>query len=178
MSLVINGHLSPKIIPTRGVKQGDPHSSLLFLMTIEPLGNLLRSHEEHGININERNVATSLFFADDSTLLSGTRYGAVEQLQLVQTDCQGSGAKLNLAKSTQLLLNRHQEHSEFMDIQVLKKMDSVKYLGIPFSQSSVDDLMMGFLEKRYYDGFRSWFRRARNVNWRLLVAQTMVLSRL
>ncbi|KAG3006508.1 hypothetical protein PC121_g25434, partial [Phytophthora cactorum] len=53
-----------------------------------------------------------------------------------------------------------------------------KYLGIPFSQSSVDDNIVEFLEQRFYDGFKAWYRRARTLRGRLLVAQTMVLSRL
>ena len=93
---MINGNITPSITPQRGVKQGDPLSALLFLMTIEPLGNFLRQHEEHGIWINGTTVATGLLFADDSTLLSETPNGVLTQLELVQVYCDGSGAKLNL----------------------------------------------------------------------------------
>nr|CCA15766.1 AlNc14C15G1672 [Albugo laibachii Nc14] len=75
-------------------------------MTIQPLGNLLSQHEEHGIWINRTTIATGLFFADDSTLLSETIHGVLKQLELVQVYCDGSGAKLNLNKSTLLSLNR------------------------------------------------------------------------
>ena len=60
-SLLSNGRLSPKIAPSRDVKQGDPLSPLLFLMTIEPLGNLLRRNEGPGICITPTDTATSLF---------------------------------------------------------------------------------------------------------------------
>nr|CCA26765.1 AlNc14C411G11458 [Albugo laibachii Nc14] len=75
-------------------------------ISIEPLGNLLRQHEEHGIWINGTTVATGLFFAADSTLLSETANGVLTQLDLVQVYCDGSGAKLNLNKSSLLSLNR------------------------------------------------------------------------
>ncbi|KAF1330506.1 putative Pollike protein, partial [Globisporangium splendens] len=92
--LLINGHIQPAICPTRGVKQGDPLSALLFLMVIEPLGNLLRQHEEHGICLTEDHTVPGLFFADDSTLLSGSVQGIQAQLDFVQEYCDGSGAKL------------------------------------------------------------------------------------
>ena len=111
VSLLLNGTLSPKITPSRGGKQGDPLSALLFLMTIEPLGNLLRRHEGPGICITPMDTSTSLFFADDSTLLSSSLGGVEAQLDVVQHYCDGSGAKLNLSKSTLLPLNRHQSVS-------------------------------------------------------------------
>nr|CCA27975.1 pollike protein putative [Albugo laibachii Nc14] len=88
----------------RGVKQGDPLSALLFLMTIEALGNLLRQHEEDGIWINRTTVATGLFIADDSTLLSETTHGVLKQLELVQVYCDGSGAQTQLEQIILALL--------------------------------------------------------------------------
>ena len=178
VSLLLNGSLSPEISPSRGVKQGDPLSAFLFILAIEPLGNLLRQREEYGVSINDNVVLTNLLFADDTTLLSNSLSGVMEQLELVQIYCDGSGAKLNLSKSTMLVLNRTQNRPIFPHVKILSKTESVKYLGIPFSQSSVQELIMEILEKRFYDGFRMWFRRARTVRGRLLMAQTMILSRL
>uniref|UniRef100_A0AAV1V4S1 Reverse transcriptase domain-containing protein n=1 Tax=Peronospora matthiolae TaxID=2874970 RepID=A0AAV1V4S1_9STRA len=42
--LMINQNIQPALFPTRSVKQRDPLSSLLFILTIEPLSNLLRKH--------------------------------------------------------------------------------------------------------------------------------------
>ena len=147
-------------------------------MTIEPLGYLLRRNEGPGICITPTTTATSLFFADDSTLLSSSLSGVEAQLEIVQKYCDGSGAKLNLSKSTLLPLNRHHVGQPFANVKVLSPSASVRYLGVLFSQSPVGDLMIEFLEDRFYGGFRQWFRRARTVRGRLLVAQTMVLSRL
>nr|CCA25918.1 AlNc14C332G10704 [Albugo laibachii Nc14] len=61
-------------------------------------------------------------------------------------------------------------------MKALSPTDSVKYLGISFSQSPVGDLMIEFLEDLCYGGFRQCFRRARTIRGRLLVAQPMVLS--
>ncbi|KAF1331473.1 putative Pollike protein, partial [Globisporangium splendens] len=175
--LLINGDIQPALHPTRGVKQGDPLSALLFILTIEPLGNMLRSHEEYGVCLNDDHTATSIFFADDSTLLGSSIVNLQAQLGLVEEYCQGSGAKLNLSKSVLLALNRSHDCPSMPGVQVLGRSESVKYLGIPFSQSTVDDRILESLDQRFYDGFKSWYRRARTLRGRLLVAQTMVLSR-
>ncbi|KAF1331450.1 putative Pollike protein, partial [Globisporangium splendens] len=176
--LVINQNIQPVLFPTRGVKQGDPLSALLFLLTIEPLGNLLRSHEEFGVCLTEDHTSTSVFFADDTTLLGGSIASVQAQLELVEEYCNGSGAKLNLGKSNLMALNRNEICPQLPGVHVLGRAESLKFLGIPFSQSPVNDDIVNFLEQRFYDGFKMWYRRARTLRGRLLVAQTMVLSRL
>ena len=140
--LMINGNITPSITPQRGVKQGDPLSALLFLMTIESLGNLLRQHEEHGIWINDTTVATGLFFADDSTLLSETTNGFLTQIELVQVYCDGSGAKLNLSKSSILSLNRTLPCLRIPNLTIFGPDDSVKYLCITFGQTPIASMVI------------------------------------
>ncbi|KAF1327938.1 putative Pollike protein, partial [Globisporangium splendens] len=176
--LLINQNIQPALHPARGVKQGDPLSALLFLLAIEPLGNLLRSHKEYGVCLDVDHTATSMFFADDTTLLGGSIPSVQAQLELVDVYCKGSGAKLNLSKSMLMALNRNQDCPRLPDVQVLGRAESVKFLGIPFSQSPANDAIVSFLDDRFYDGFKAWYRRARTLRGRLLVAQTMVLSRL
>ena len=147
--LMINGNIKLSITPQREVKQGDPLSALLFLMTIEPLGNLLRQHEEHGIGINGTTAATGLFFADESTLLSETPNGVLAQLELLQVYCDGSGAKFNLSKSSLLSLNRTKPCPIIPDLTVLGPEDSVKYLGIPFGQEPTRSMVISTLDKRF-----------------------------
>ena len=100
------------------------------------------------------------------------------QLNLVQVYYAGSGARLNLSKSTVMALNRSTSCPRIPHMQTLARDASVKYLGLPFGQTPNEEATIRFLEDRLFDGFRLWYRRARTLRGRLLVALTMVLSRL
>ncbi|OQR82339.1 hypothetical protein ACHHYP_20797 [Achlya hypogyna] len=71
--LFLNGHRAPPLRPNRGVKQGCPLSALLFVLTIEPLGQLLRSQPGFGIALPTGGWSCGALFADDVTLFSGSR---------------------------------------------------------------------------------------------------------
>jgi len=196
--ILINNRMTSIVRPTRGVKQGDPLSALLFVMTLEPLGQLLRQAPSHGIQVTASHVGTHLFFADDCTLLGHSLSALEHQLELVQIYCAGSGAKLNLMKSVLFPLNRHlactcdsEEHDTLdppddsesccyrhLPFRSVIKSSSITYLGIPFSISMEVEQAIETINQKYFNGYRLWFRRARTVPGRLLVAQTMILSRL
>lgn len=176
--LLLNGYIQGPLEPTRGLKQGDPLSVVLFLLVIEPLGNLLRSHDEYGIPLSPDVTVGSVFFADDSTLLASSIVNILAQLELVDVYCRGSGAKLNKNKCVLMSLHRTRVCPRMEGVHVLGQAETVSYLGILFGQQVTDSLILDNLDRRFYEGFQSWFRRARTLQGRLLIAQTMVLSRL
>ena len=84
---MINGKLLAPVGVTCGVKKGDPLSVFLFLLFIKPLGNLLWSRPDLGIPFTRVMWLTSLFFADDYTLLACSSTAAEDQLQLLHMYC-------------------------------------------------------------------------------------------
>ncbi|KAH9119536.1 hypothetical protein AeMF1_007825, partial [Aphanomyces euteiches] len=108
VSLNINGTLTDPFYPSRGVKQGDPLSSMLFVLTIEPLAQMLRNHPEYGYAFSDSGIASVLLFADDTTLISSSVGDLESQLELVDEFCRHSGAKLNRNKSKVLTLDNTQ----------------------------------------------------------------------
>ena len=111
-------------------------------------------------------------------LLLETRTGVSTKLELVQVYCDGSGARPNLSKSSLLSPNRTMPCPQILDLTILGLEDPVEYLGFPFSQKPTHSMVISTLDKRFYDGFGVWFRRARTFRGQLLVAQTMISSRL
>ena len=72
-SIRINGKLYGHICPTKGIRQGDPLSSYMFILCVKGLGTLLYKAEKEGTITGlpiakEGTKINHLFFANDSLL--------------------------------------------------------------------------------------------------------------
>jgi hypothetical protein len=72
-SILINGQPHENIVPTRGIRQGDPLSPYFFILCAESLSTMLQSAEQEGwltgLPISRGGTRIShLFFADDNLL--------------------------------------------------------------------------------------------------------------
>ena len=154
--VAINGVLSKPFKVTRGVRQGDPLSCLLFDIAIEPLACRFRSCEElEGFSIPgaEERLIINLF-ADDTTLYlsKNDRFDKVESL--LQKWCKAAGAKFNIEKTEIIPIgsenHRHEvittrkinrEDQEPLDnrIRIAKNGEAVRSLG-SWIGNGVDDL--------------------------------------
>lgn len=176
VQLIINNQLTTAIHPKRGVRQGDPLSSQLFILTLEPLGEALRRAEGLGVRVNQDHVATSMFFADDSTLFSHSLPALEDQLALVEQYCQVSGAALNRAKSKVLPLNSNIGGIAYPNLTILQPRESIKYLGVLVGHQVDINLQAHHLNDKFLNAFIRWFRRARTLQGRKLMVHTQCLS--
>ena len=105
-SLLINGEPTGNIIPSRGLRQGDPISPYLFLLCAEGLNGLLNKAASqgdiHGVSISRRGPKlTHLFFADDSLLFCRATQAECGKIQeVLQVYESVSGQQLNKTKTT------------------------------------------------------------------------------
>ncbi|TFY61694.1 hypothetical protein EVJ58_g4350 [Rhodofomes roseus] len=98
--VIINGERSTPFIVTRGVRQGDPLSCLLFDLAIEPLACAIRASNLQGFRapgMAERLVA-SLFADDTSTFLSQNDKWS-DLWAVLDNWCEASGARFNKGKT-------------------------------------------------------------------------------
>jgi hypothetical protein len=82
----INGDLTDPVVPTRGIRQGDPISPYLFLLCTEGLSCLLQKREAQGELQGLRNgrlgpPISHLLFADDSIFFARSDGRSVDNLQ-------------------------------------------------------------------------------------------------
>jgi Reverse transcriptase (RNA-dependent DNA polymerase) len=127
--VIINGAISKPFQVSRGVRQGDLLSCLLFNIAIEPLANLLRKNDQlSGFDIpgvNEKLITT--LFADDTLNLW----------------CKASGARFNVSKTKIIPIGSKAYRHEVVetrrtsplnpiidrDIHIAKEQEPIRILG-------------------------------------------------
>ena len=139
-SVLINGEAKGNIVPTRGLRQGDPISPYLFLLCAEGLSAMLRKEEEQGkirgISISRGAPRIShLFFADDSIVFCRASVEESRRILQVLEDYEAkSGQKLNKDK-TSLFFSKNtkrevqEQVKQIFGAQIIQHHES--YLGLP-----------------------------------------------
>ncbi|KAL0006736.1 hypothetical protein SO802_008238 [Lithocarpus litseifolius] len=139
-SVLINGEPKGKIVPSRGLRQGDPISPYLFLLCTEGLLAMLKKEEKEG---HIKGVAVSrgapsvshLLFTDDCILFCKASVLECDRVLKVLKDYERvSGQKLNKEK-TSLYFSKNTDRG--VQEQVKQKFGAEiichheKYLGLP-----------------------------------------------
>ena len=107
----INGFLTEEIEITRGVRQGDPLSALLYVIIAEVLGNQIRSNQNiSGVTI--RNIQQKILqYADDTQIIVSDNSSIAEVFKQLRLYEEATGAKINIGKTEGLFMgkwkNRH-----------------------------------------------------------------------
>jgi hypothetical protein len=136
----VNGELTSPVIPSRGIRQGDPISPYLFLLCTEGLSSLLFQKENLGVLHGVRNGRSGppishLLFADDSIFFARSDAKSVEALkETLETYCGGSGQKINIDKSSIFFGLRCEDHVKDVVMQTLGVINEAlqdTYLGMP-----------------------------------------------
>ena len=139
-SVLINEEPKGRIIPSRGLRQGDPTSPYLFLFCSEGLSAMLKREEREGkikgVSMCQGAPQLShLLFADDSIIFCRASVGEGLRVMKVLSDYkQESGQKLNKEK-TSLFFSRNTNNdtkeaiNELFGAQIIHQHE--KYLGLP-----------------------------------------------
>ncbi|CAL1365946.1 unnamed protein product [Linum trigynum] len=105
MRISWNGQLSNPIIPSRGVRQGDPLSPFLFILCMERLAHKIEQAVEaklwKPLQLSKNGPKLShLFFADDLVLFAEAEGSQIDIIKRCLDDfCSSSGQRVNHSKS-------------------------------------------------------------------------------
>ena len=119
-----------------------------------------------------------MYFADDTTLISRNVPSLLQQLELVQVYCQGSGAKLNQSKCVVFALNKNAPLPTVPGYYVLPDGETVKFLGVMFGRHDTTAQVIETLDEKLYKSLVIWHRRAWTFENRKLLANSVISSTL
>ncbi len=129
----VNGRRGILITIKTGSGQGDPLSSILFLIANEPLNHILCSSFMQLMYTAEDNVTVGpILYADDNlTPLAQQHVQQIQPiLQLYEQYIGVSGLNINVRKSTALCINTDRDIQEGLERAGLTITNSAKHLGI------------------------------------------------
>ena len=127
-SVMINGYLSAPFLITRGVRQGDPLSCLLFNIAIEPLACMLRDDPRlRGLPMpgGAGNLIVSLF-ADDTTVFLAKEDSFEALNEILNRWCLASTAKFNIGKTEIIPIGSTQHRQRVLNERTLNSTDTEK----------------------------------------------------
>ena len=178
-----NGHLSNAFEIERGVKQGCPLSSLLFVIVVEILSLCIRQNTQiRGFKVKhgERDQKIKLSqYADDGTLLLRDKTQITEALREINNFSKIAGPKLNINKTIGLIIGEQQPacgHIEGINITT----EPIKCLGVFIGPD---------IEKCEYSNWNSklehiklilsrWEKRDLTIFGKITLIKTMILPKL
>ena len=164
-SILVNGEPKGHIVPTRGIRQGDPLSPYLFLICSKGLNGLIEHAVENkhieGVSLCRNGPKIShLFFADDSLLFCRVRVGDVEKIQEILGKYErASGQKINSDKTTLFFSNNtsnatKEEIKNFLGVAEIKEYE--RYLGLPTVVGRKKKASLNFIKDRVWGKLQGW----------------------
>ena len=139
-SMLINGEPKGRIVPTRGLRQGDSISPYLFLLCVEGLSAMLRKVENGGIPrgiavCRQAPLVSHLLFANDCVVFGkASKEEGFRLLKILEIYEKESGQKLNREK-TSLFFSKNtsvevkEKVKDMFRAQVIRQHEH--YLGLP-----------------------------------------------
>ncbi|KAL5578350.1 hypothetical protein UlMin_020049 [Ulmus minor] len=164
-SFQFNGQRVGHLIPSRGLRQGDPLSPYLFLLCGEGLSSLLHHYEQSGLIQGLRcglrgPTISHLFFADDSLLFFEAKSSACsalkEALDFYET---ASGQAVNLSKSA-VCFGPNLPEVDAVDLTASLGVPRVrcheKYLGLPCYTGKNKQGIFSSIKDRVWNKLSGW----------------------
>ena len=190
-SVIINGVVSEEFQVTRGVRQGDPMSCLLFNIAIEPLANAIRKSGIRGITPKSAIETIKIkLFADDTNIYLSDMDMWRDVNVILKTWCCASTAKFNEHKTEIVPLGNEIQRNEIRERRKINALDDVfdesariakdntptrilgGYVGKSIDQSQIWENCLNKMKKT----IETWSSKRLTLKGKGIVTSTLVLS--
>lgn len=187
--IIINGCMSKPFEVTRGVRQGDPLSCLLFDIAIEPLAQMLRASQLNGLHIRgikDKTIAN--LFADDTTSFLNAYDKFHTLLDILSTWCKASKARFNQAKTEIIPIGSDEYRAELIrtrrlspeqpeippNMRIVEEGRATRILGAWFGNDKEVESPWAPVIERIDDTLRRWDQSNPTLEGRKIGVQSIV----
>ena len=164
-NVLINGEPKGNIIPTRGIRQGDPLSPFMFIILTEALISQIHGAEREGrltgLKIARDSPPVShLLFADDSLFFCKAEPQQCRELMRIISEYgRASGQQLNAAKSSVFFGSKvpTELKTEIKEALGISREGGMGiYLGLPEKICGSKRQVFAFIQERLLERLNSW----------------------
>ncbi|KAL8131281.1 hypothetical protein AgCh_007272 [Apium graveolens] len=173
------------IMPSRGLRQGDPLSPYLFIICAEGLSAMLHRFESQkmiqGVKVCRRAPSiTHMLFADDSYFYCKAGESEVQKLVEILAKFElASGQQINLDKSSVFFsTNTRTNDTQQLcsTLQIAEAQDDSKYLGLPNMMKKSKVATLGFLKDKVKRRAQSWDGKLINQGGKEVLVKAVIQS--
>ena len=173
-----NGFVSHPFPIKRGVRQGCPISAILYVLSAEPLHDVIsNSPLISGIHFCDRE-AKIFQHADDTTFFASSINSIYSILRVLKTYEDASGSKCNFEKTELLTIGESQIDPTRFNITI--KNDYIDILGVTIGNDREQSILHNWNDRvqSCISILRRWKSRRLSFRGKALVVNSLVLSRL
>ena len=158
-----NGYISETFHTSRGIRQGFPLSSLLFVSAVEILGNRIRSScslKGFDFGYPDKPV-TFAQYADDTVFFLNNKAEVCSVINLLDEFGKFSGTKLNMAKCEGLWLGKSKQNQHNCKLFGFKWPTVLRCLGVYLGYNEHSKAQLNWTDKLNTVHFvlSLWFKR-------------------
>ena len=182
-SIMTNGQQSSYFKVTRGIRQGDSLSALLYIIQLEPLAEKIRqSNEVEGVKIklkhmnNEQIEIKCCQYVDDSNSFLNNKNVIERLIHILNKYEEVSGSKINVDKTVALTLT---EGREEVVNEIKLCIGPAKVLGVPIGgkDKNNNDTLWESLIKKLSDKLHIWTTRDLSLQGKTHIIRSVGVSK-